>query len=370
MRRRWIGPGLSLASVLLGLGFLAGCELLLRWIRPGFLHGAPVEQPHIYSEVYGWALRPDFRGRWANGKSFSINRAAYRGRAWTGPPPPRTTRVVMLGDSVAFGTGVDDRETFSEVLQETLPELEVANLAVSGYGTDQELLRLEHEGFSLQPNVVMLHFCMANDLVDNMLDSYLYDGRTPKPYYVLTDEGLSLRTAHLERKRFELVGVRLRERSYLFDSFFRFAQPTAPADGLLDGVGEGHWVGRRNHVLMEFEKAVDLTLRLLRRAGDLCRERGVRFLLVLHPDRPSFLGEGRLTALFHERRPELEGIDMLDLQRSYAAAGVDFDTVASDKIGHLNPYGHAFVADVLRKELPRPAGGAAREGGAPLDSPR
>jgi hypothetical protein len=349
--RAWLGPGLGLATILVVVGLLATGELLLRWIRPQILSGAPVQQAHVFSDVYGWSLRPDFHGRWANGKTFVVNHSAYRGRELPAAPRTGVLRVVMLGDSVAFGTGVEDGATFSDLLEASDPRFEVANLAVSGYGTDQELLRLEHEGFALRPAAVVLHFCLANDFIDNRLESYLYDGRTPKPYFVVEGDSLVLHDAHLGRGPFEHAAVRLREDSYLFDLLLRLGRPAERGDGLLAEPAERHWAGRRFRVLENLDEAVLVTLRLVRKMADACQARGVRFLVLVHPDRPAMLGDERLAAVFSEGRPELAGLRVIDLRRSYAAAGVDFDVLTTDKIGHLSPRGHAFVAGVLRDEL-------------------
>ena len=82
-----------------------------------------------------------------------------------------------------------------------------------------------------------------------------------------------------------------------------------------------------------------------------CRARGVRFLVLLHPDRPTMAGEERMIAPFEEGRPELAGVRIVDLRRRYEQAGLAFDDFATDKIGHLGPRGHAFIAAVLREEL-------------------
>jgi hypothetical protein len=50
-----------------------------------------------------------------------------------------------VGGSFAFGQDVDDRETFSWLLQEARPDWQVLNSAVPGYGTWQSLLLLERE---------------------------------------------------------------------------------------------------------------------------------------------------------------------------------------------------------------------------------
>jgi len=349
----WAGPRLSVVAIVFGLGILAGAELLLRWTRPSFLQGAPAGEPHVFSAVYGWALRPTYQGRWGNGKPFSVNGAAYRGRELVGPPPPGTTRIVMLGDSVAFGAGVTDGETFSQLLQEMQPGIEVANLGVSGYGTDQALLRLEHEGFALEPQVVVLHFCLANDFLDNMLDSYLYDGRTPKPYFVLEGGKLTPHSENLKRSWNERTGLWLRERSYLFNALSRLGQPALADAASLEGSAPEHWVSRKNKVLANFDEAAALTLELVRRMADVCRERGIRFLVLLHPDRTIFAGDRTLPGPFEAGRPELEGLRVVDLHRAYDSAGLSYDMVAIDKVGHLSPRGNEFVAEVIRGELSR-----------------
>ena len=83
-------------------------------------------------------------------------------------------------------------------------------------------------------------------------------------------------------------------------------------------------------------------------------------MVLVHPDRASFLDERPLAAPFEGTRPELAGIHVVDLRRRYLAAGLGFDAVALDKVGHLSPQGHAFVAEVLRDELART--GAIRRG--------
>ncbi|MEK6871332.1 MAG: SGNH/GDSL hydrolase family protein [Nanoarchaeota archaeon] len=73
-------------------------------------------------------------------------------------------RVLVLGDSFAYGFGVNDSDTFAVRLQENLGEnYEVIPLAASGFGTGQELLQLKHEGLKYNPDIVMLLF-FQNDI--------------------------------------------------------------------------------------------------------------------------------------------------------------------------------------------------------------
>ena len=66
-------------------------------------------------------------------------------------PTPGRHRIVTLGDSYTFGDEVSDDETYSHYLERCLPDTEVMNFGLSGYGHDQMLLYLEQEGVKYHP---------------------------------------------------------------------------------------------------------------------------------------------------------------------------------------------------------------------------
>jgi lysophospholipase L1-like esterase len=120
-------------------------------------------------------------------------------------------RIVVLGDSLTFGIAVDDGERFTDVLGRRFSGLEVINLGVTGYGTDQELRVLELEGFRYQPDIVMLVVTLSNDLQD-----IGYTRRDlPKPYYLLENGEPRLWKPRLT------WDVRLRSASYLAEFLFQ-----------------------------------------------------------------------------------------------------------------------------------------------------
>ena len=257
---------------------------------------------------------------------------------------------MLLGDSVAFGVGVADHETFGQVLQRNVPAFEVLNLGVSGYGTDQALLQLEGLGLDLQPDVVVLNFCVANDYFDNVLRTSLYDGRAPKPYFELDDGALRLRDAHVKAAWLERAGIFVRDRSYLFDAFSLVTsswreRPTARPDQVPE-----HWESRKNRILThDFARAKDVTGELISRMGDLCRRHGIRLLVLVHPDRRALKGDDTLLLPF--QAPRFDGIEIVDLRDRYERAGLHYKLVTLDKIGHLSPMGHAIVARILGEIL-------------------
>jgi len=73
--------------------------------------------------------------------------------------------VAVLGDSFAMGWGVNDNQTFSAILEKNINK-PVYNLAVSGYGTIKELIRLEKSGLADLVDTVIIQYCY-NDSGEN-----------------------------------------------------------------------------------------------------------------------------------------------------------------------------------------------------------
>ncbi|MEZ6184786.1 MAG: SGNH/GDSL hydrolase family protein [Planctomycetota bacterium] len=89
------------------------------------------------------------------------------------PPPADALEVLVVGDSMAFGKGVQDDETFPYALEAHLAEalgrpVRVYNAGVSSYGQIEELATLEELVPVLEPDVVLLAFTVANDVTDDL----------------------------------------------------------------------------------------------------------------------------------------------------------------------------------------------------------
>jgi hypothetical protein len=133
----------------------------------------------------GWALKPDLAwttgsAPWENG--LMTNAAGFRDGAHSAAKAPGAYRVVVLGDSFVFGSGVPQEATLTRRLAAHLgPGFEIVNLGVPGYGTDQELLTLRRWGPGLSPDLVLLGF-FWNDVMENASD-LIYG--LPKPRFTL-----------------------------------------------------------------------------------------------------------------------------------------------------------------------------------------
>jgi lysophospholipase L1-like esterase len=178
MRRGLTRAILMAASIALTLAL---GELVLRALAPGRsatdrrgLHEPRPDRPWLYG------MRPGAQGTLEISGAevlYRINAAGFRDHAHLRPKPKGVFRVIVLGDSVAFGYGVPLAETFPKRMEEQLAALargagvggvEVLSLAVSGYNpyTQAELLR--DLGESYAPDLVLVQFCI-NDLNDPTL---------------------------------------------------------------------------------------------------------------------------------------------------------------------------------------------------------
>ena len=99
----------------------------------------------------------------------------------------------------------------------------------------------------------------------------------------------------------------------------------------------------------DFARAKDVTGELISRMGDLCRRHGIRFLVLVHPDRRALKGDDTLLLPF--QAPRFDGIEIVDLRDRYERAGLHYKLATLDKIGHLSPMGHAIVAWILGEIL-------------------
>jgi hypothetical protein len=99
----------------------------------------------------------------------STNSDGFRGKIIPINKTPQSKRIVGIGDSLMFGWGVRDEETYLSILSELLnsnyPECswEIINMAVPGYNTVMEVETLKEKGLQYKPDIVLIHY-FWNDL--------------------------------------------------------------------------------------------------------------------------------------------------------------------------------------------------------------
>ncbi|MCX5737733.1 MAG: SGNH/GDSL hydrolase family protein, partial [Proteobacteria bacterium] len=115
----------------------------------------------------GYQLRAGFEGVTKFGVPLRVNSRGLRSPEIAVPKPVGMHRVLVLGDSVTFGWGVEEEQNFSRRLEIALRQqlacpVEVLNSGVAGYGTVEEADYFTHEGLEVAPDVVLIYY-VEND---------------------------------------------------------------------------------------------------------------------------------------------------------------------------------------------------------------
>jgi hypothetical protein len=334
----------------------------------------------------------------------SINGHGWRGREVPLAKPAGVYRIVVLGDSFMAGLQVENERVFAHVLERRLNDLsqtrtiEVINLGVPSWGTDQEYLALREYGLQFSPDLVLLAFYGQNDIADNhpalasAKSSYpkpvfnLEHGqlvevpfRDPTPRWIAVARQLAAPLRLYPLVRDTLLDIPLTHRAlYRFGIVGVVPQPDRQHRDD-QAAGSWNWPGRWKRQIGAYEldewdlrnEAWAITERLIERARDATEKANAKFLLLdlasplgvmprslrealladipsneLDPDRPSRLLE-ELAAR--------NGIDHVSLVAPFRARIRDSEA-AFEKYylpcdGHWTAAGHDLAAEFAAGEI-------------------
>jgi hypothetical protein len=91
---------------------------------------------------------------------------------------PGVFRIMVVGDSLTFGQGIDERFIYTSLLQDELGKqyaIEVLNLAVPGYQSEDILMVIKQFVPALQPDLVVYGVCL-NDFLPSKRGQYTARG--------------------------------------------------------------------------------------------------------------------------------------------------------------------------------------------------
>ncbi len=111
-------------------------------------------EPGAETHYSGW-LQKIARSR------IRVNRHGARGAAIDASPRPGVLRIASLGDSFAFGQGVNEEDSYAQVLSASLKRHgianEVLNFAVPGHGPSHAIATLQARVLPLKPDLVLFN---------------------------------------------------------------------------------------------------------------------------------------------------------------------------------------------------------------------
>ena len=157
-----------------------------------------------FDPVTGWNTPSNESSRRDNclGESITYSFGPHGARV---TPVPGRARILIVGDSYAFGQEVGDADTYPSRLAELL-DVPVANYGVGGFGPTQALLRLKQK-LSLHPEAEVVILSIMYENVRRMRNAYrpAYHATTGtqfgfKPYVKITQSpsGSGALTASIE----------------------------------------------------------------------------------------------------------------------------------------------------------------------------
>jgi lysophospholipase L1-like esterase len=156
--------GLAVAACAVTLGLVeAALRLVPAWSLATTRDERFAFNPYRPDGRLGFTLRPGARVRHVErdfAVTVAVNAWGMRGSERALSERRDGARILLLGDSFAFGWGVEQDETFGarfeRLLTERVGPVEVWSAAVPGWSTDQHYLYLRTRGLALDPDLVLL----------------------------------------------------------------------------------------------------------------------------------------------------------------------------------------------------------------------
>lgn len=308
---------LAVAALALGLAAAEACLRLMNpeWVipYPPVAYRSDLFERH---DPYGYRLLPrrTLRHTWplVHGRTvlLSANADGFRSRRDFRQPDGRT-RIVVLGDSMVFGVGVEEPERFTEMLEEREPRWRLDNMGMVAYGPDLMVRALEAVGLDPPPAAVVLAI-FSHDLY-RVAPEAVGVGY-PLPRFVL-EEGRLTSVPYPERPAWQRIHL-VQALRYLY---WRYTEATFA-----------------------------LNAAILDRFRALARTHRFRPAIVFVPG-PRERWDDRHRRRWLRQYAERHGTPFLDLTEFLAAAGGPRLYIENDS--HWNPAGHRVVARELHALL-------------------
>jgi len=264
------------------------------------------------------------------------NSLGYRDVERSPEKPAGARRVVSLGDSFAWGVGIEHDDTYARRVERVLnrrpgERWEVVQLARPGMGTVEQAEQLAEEGLAYGPDAVVLGFVLNDSEDENAAEA-----RRARDWE-------ETRRERQERR----AGGRLLDRSALF----------CFVAGRLEATGQNRrrLEAYRSQFLPDYPGWVACRSALAR-MGALCRERNVPFVVMIFPLFADPLDERYPFADIHAQVAQAAreaGAVVIDLLPAFRGLRSSLLVVDGADDEHPNEIAHRIAAQELLRTLDR-----------------
>ncbi len=280
----------------------------------------------------------------------SINGFGFRGAEIEKKKRPGTVRIMILGDSFAYGDGVDDRHTLSRQLQDVLNKgmkdgkYEVINAGRMGSYLTNEIELYEKYGWIFKPDILILAYCY-NDLSE-LIYTDLYKRNVYNAPFSGEERGRLAESVSREAKKsvvYKLAGKRRAE--MVANREFKFVRDKKgriiigiPVEPFKKGVNK------------DIERALSVYERRLLEFRDELEADGVRLMFIIYPTPIKDEEIKRPVNMELFEFAEKNGIPAIDLRAPWLA--VDRDIMSFfDVDTHPTARAHSITASEIEKKL-------------------
>ena len=321
---------LALAALLFSL---AAAEVVVR--TGGFYVSSYLYDNGKYSNLMvladgGYMLSPPNATTVYHGHPVRLNSLGMRDPEPLIPKPLDKTRLLVLGDSVAFGSGVAEENAFPWLLRGSLVGVDVVTAAVPGWNTiEQDLFLSEHDA-ALDADVTALLYVL-ND--NEPINPFVRARKAPPSW-----RGAAYRSAILHSRLFEWVAFAY-QRAVVGPNMERLADYV-------------HWkelVAEQGEPFAKQDPGWLASLAALERIAARIADRDARFIIFMYG--LGWFPEGQAAWQRLREFSEATGVQVVDARPFLHGPKADSLMVAPGIDPHPNAAGHAMLARHVRRAL-------------------
>jgi len=350
---------LTLLALEIGLR-LDGYNPLKDWLNGG-------------ESIFRASADPDLKYELTPGASgtFSGTYVKINSQGFRGPEPsssPSGPRVIVLGDSIAFGNFLNWEDTFSGQLEQRLHSakraVEVLNFGVGGYDVLQEVALLESRGLKYRPDLVVVAYCLNDISIASTSLDHIERMRSRQRSFLYRSRLAQFVLSNVEKIRVKRWLSYMNQPEVFHREYEHQIDPIGDEEVELLARMERTprcpsttWYGDRDRVgRLRFA---------FRRLANTAKENGFSVVVMTIP---LLVGDGetythRAAHRIVEMEAQRAGFDSINLTDAFMRAGTKNLQAEWGDIIHPNARGHAIIADLLLEYVikhlkePAPAGG-------------
>ncbi len=328
----FVGILLTLPVLVLGLPFFLfslSVRAIAYLLEPAYI---PWNEIIEFDPMIGWKPKKNLDTHYLTLPKDGVFHTVTDPQGWPGKATLSQSDIIVIGDSFAFGYGVDIGDSFAEI--DT--GVRVKAIGAPGYNMVQELLLMKQLSAELRGKLVVWFICVENDLIDN-LSPHTFSYRTPFVRKVRNNGDWKVATHHLSPTKW----------FYMHDTYKNFPYQGGYLDILAKLCGRSD-VSHSAYSACEF---------LLREGKDACNEAGATLVVMTIPNVNQLSPRGHqllvsrgVDETFDPGLPDQKISDICSRLEIPFIAGKAFldDADYKELDPHWNKRGHQRVSKVLR----------------------